>query len=302
MGGIRWGSLNSSDAGVCYEILWLKCGELRFYYNSRGDELEMKDMMVRLTLVCLTLIVISMSTGISYALAPSAVVGMWLLDEGEGQTVGDSSGNGHDGEFAGNPQWVQGKFGNAAHFPEGRPLRVPHDDSLSLTTWSITVWTKLESTGVWQFIFAKQKPSEVRNYALWVHRDAGFVYADFHCEAGSRQAKGKTNILDDRWHHVAGTYDMKTLRLYVDGELEAELPATDTPDTNKGPLTIGSDDAPTGSCPAKGIIDEVGLFNRALTKSEIKNIMEVGLAEASQAVEASGKLSTAWGKIKVERH
>lgn len=262
----------------------------------------MKDKVVRSTLVCLFLIVMGMSTGISYAISPYSVVAMWLFDEGAGQIVGDSSGNGHDGEFVKTPVWVaEGVLGGALRF-SGCSVRIPHDDSLSLASWSITAWVKLEHTVVWGYVLTKQKPFDIRNYTLYIHRDTRVPMADFHCEAGLRQVMGKTKVDDEQWHHLAGTYDMKALRVYFDGNLEGELAAADTPDTNDGAITIGADMTDVCGCGIRGTVDEVGLFNRALTKSEIKSIMELGLAEASQAVEASGKLSTAWGKIKAERY
>lgn len=236
-----------------------------------------------------------MCTSISYAVSPNAIVAMWLFDEGAGETVGDSSGNGHDGKFVEAPVWGEkGKFGGALQFHIDDYISVPHDDSLSLTTWSITAWAKLEKIVGWGFILTKQEPYNVRNYSLYMSR--GLLRTDFHCEAGTRRVEGKTRIDDERWHHLAGTYDMEALRVYVDGDLDGELAATDKPNTNDGTITIGAD--MLGGCCALGVKDEIGLFNKALTEGEIENIMAVGLQEASLAVEASRKLSTAWGKIR----
>ena len=41
---------------------------------------------------------------------------MWFLDEGEGKKVTDATGNGHNGTFVNDPQWVGGKFGMALSF------------------------------------------------------------------------------------------------------------------------------------------------------------------------------------------
>ena len=62
-------------------------------------------------LVCLIL------TGKSHAQAfLQKVEAIWLFDEGKGETVKDSSGNGHEGEFRGELQYVEGKFGTALEF------------------------------------------------------------------------------------------------------------------------------------------------------------------------------------------
>jgi len=88
------------------------------------------------------------------------------------------------------------------------------------------------------------------------------------------------------------------VRAYVNGQLEAEVAATGNPVTNDEPLTIGA--CSTEKWPAKGVIDDVGLFNIALAEANIKSIMTAGLAKTLglTAVSASAKLTTTWGSIK----
>lgn len=63
----------------------------------------------RLALACVSSIAISlMFTSISTAkMDPKTIVGLWLLDEGTGKTVKDSSGNGFDGEILGDVKWTK---------------------------------------------------------------------------------------------------------------------------------------------------------------------------------------------------
>jgi len=74
--------------------------------------------MTRLTIVCISFIVISlMFTGISYArIDPSTCVGMWSFDESAGDVANDVSGNDNDGKLFGNPGRVAGKFGKCLEF------------------------------------------------------------------------------------------------------------------------------------------------------------------------------------------
>jgi len=83
----------------------------------------------------------------------------------------------------------------------------------------------------------------------------------------------------------------KSLYECVDGVLEAESPFTDTPDVNTRPLEFGSGD---GEPMIGGTVDEVLISNAALTEDEIRELMG-GLA----AVEPTGKLATAWGRVKL---
>ena len=53
------------------------------------------------------------------------LVGHWGFDEGSGSVAHDTSGNGHDGTFEGNPQWVAGYFGGALEFDGDSRVEVP---------------------------------------------------------------------------------------------------------------------------------------------------------------------------------
>ena len=79
----------------------------------------MKIVMPNLMLACVSLIVLSlMFAGVSSAEFDSkTVVGMWLFDDGKGDTAVDASENGKDGELVNGPKWIKdGKFGSALEF------------------------------------------------------------------------------------------------------------------------------------------------------------------------------------------
>ena len=109
------------------------------------------------------------------------------------------------------------------------------------------------------------------------------------------QQFGTTIVTDNEWHHLAGTYDKKSVKSYVDGVVEADAPFDGTPDESPGPLTIG--DCYGFPYPVKGLMDEVGLFNVALTEEEINRLMNDGLSEVL-SVSPSGKTAVTWGRIK----
>ena len=80
----------------------------------------------------------------------------------------------------------------------------------------------------------------------------------------------------DTWAHVAATYDGATLRLYVDGSLVASVAATGAISTSTGALRIGGN-VLWGEY-FQGLIDEVRVYNRALTLSQIQSDMAAGAA------------------------
>ncbi|MHA1423317.1 MAG: LamG-like jellyroll fold domain-containing protein [Candidatus Thorarchaeota archaeon] len=87
------------------------------------------------------------------------------------------------------------------------------------------------------------------------------------------------------WHHIAGTYDGSTIRLYVDGVEKSSGSVSGPIQTSSTPLYIGN--KPFSSYPGdffKGIIDEVRIYNRALLHQEIKDTMNNELPETSGLV------------------
>ncbi len=257
---------------------------------------------VSLALCMIGLLIVSISS--TYARIES-VVAIWLFDEGNGDKTRDYV-NGHDGEIQGSLKWVDGMFGKALEFPgvNGNYVSVPHKDSLSLANWTITAWVKPEdNNSAFQVFMRKANPGNVRNYSLKIYENENNpLQMEYSRDAGAggycNGAHGNITLTDGSWHHVAGTYDGEATRIYLDGILESEAACPEKewpPDTNDGPVTIGA--TFEGAGPAKGIIDDVSLFKRALSEDEISNIMNDGLAY-THVVDAMGKLATMWGDIR----
>ena len=267
-----------------------------------------------LALSIVFLVVVSIFVSSSYAVDKGNVVGAWLFDEGSGKVVMDASGNQHNGEIQGNKiEWTaNGRFGNALRFfgdfkdPKDADcvVSIPHKVSLNLTTWSITAWIKVTTT-YYPGILNKDNGDFQRNYALWLDDAVGGITAQF--TSGGRMAFKNASggkVFDDKWRHIAGTYDMKALRAYVDGVSVGETAFSGKPDLNSDPVIIGNETPKYGvPVPLNGILDDVGLFNVGLTESEIKEIMTSGLAKRfgiSAAVSASSNLATTWAHLKVQ--
>ena len=227
-------------------------------------------------------------------------VAIWLFEEGAGKTAKDASGNGHDGEFAGSLKWVKAKFGTGLEFPgdAGGYIVVDSTKELELETLTIEAWVKVEEpTGKWQGIVCKQQAGCTnRNYGIWVHVDKSVLHAQIGANGGCAfSIDGTTDITDNKWHHLAFTYDGKMGRVYVDGELETEAPNAQT-FQSADPITIGVPNLDNANG-LKGIIDEIRISNVERTEKEIKEAMDVGLAQIL-SVDPGGKLATRWGYLK----
>ena len=255
--------------------------------------------MFRNILVCSGLMVIGLILAgqSSAAIDQASIAGIWLFDEGDGQ---DASENGNDGELVGDIKEVEGKFGKALEFPgaSGNYVLVEGNESLGLSECTITAWIKTEVIEGEGAIVTNMPNNKPRNYNLRAE-GAGNVAFVFTTNNDWTYTTGPTTVNDGSWHHVAGTYDGKDSRVYIDGKLDVEAPQGPMDASPAGPVTIG------GTVQGHfftGVIDDVGIFNTALEIDEIKSIMDDGLGVATgiAAVSPSDKLAAVWGNIKVQ--
>ena len=225
------------------------------------------------------------------------IVGVWLFDEEDDGIATDASGNGHDGEIIGPTQIDEGKFGSALEFHGGEDMvMVEHSDDLSLQTFTIMLWIKTPTAA--QALIHKQPSSAMRNYILNIF-SSNLPRASFSSEGVRTDCDGTTTVNDDQWHHIAATYDQKSLKVYVDGKLEGDVPSPDKKvETNEEPLLFGHAGG-TGDYRYAGLMDEVAVYNIALSEDEIRTCIEKGLKE-TLAVAPTGNLATMSGAMKGE--
>jgi len=258
--------------------------------------------MKKLTIIVCVFFGTIMSLASSYALDSQMICGIWLFDEGKGNVVEDSSGNGFSGELKGDLKWVKGKFGNALEFSgaAGSYVLIPHNDALSLKTFSVTAWISVVSKNAYQALVEKgEVQGDVRNYYLAITAE-NQLYGGFKGDNGWNSCIAD-NVADEKWHHTAVTYDGKKTLTYIDGKSFSKMAigveGGIDPLQNEAGITIGATNI-NGGEPVQGIIDEVGIFNNALSEADVKAIMQKGLSQAALMVESSGKIASAWGSIK----
>ena len=230
------------------------------------------------------------------------ITGLWLFDEGEGASAGDSSSQNNEGTIHG-ATWVDGKFGKALQF-DGTDdwVEVQHSETVAFeagTSFSVTVHFK--GTKVGGALAGKNyedKSQATPWYMLWnggANNKVTFFLRD--SANTSFRPESTTEIGDDAWHFIAGVANADTgkVSIWIDGNMEAEIDFNtgDGYGTAEGVFHIGRHfDRYTA-----GIIDEVALFNVALDEDDINSIMTDGLVNITD-VEPQGKLATTWGTIK----
>lgn len=204
--------------------------------------------------------------------ASSGPVAAWSFDEGTGTTAEDVTGNGHDGTVEAPAGWTKGRYGDALHFPgtsEGGCVTVPDSPALGLgEEFTVEAWAK--SLDVHNEPVLTKADGGGTSYALSI----GFG-EDGQAEATVADGGGEWELLapdavePDVWTHLAVTYDGAHLRLYVDGGLAATKAIAGLDLTAEGPLHIGC--APPLGSTFLGSIDEVKVYNRALSSDEVQD-------------------------------
>jgi hypothetical protein len=237
--------------------------------------------------------------------AIDGLVAAWLFDTGSGNTAIDSSGNGHDGELIGNATWEQnGKFGSALSCDgtEAYVLVPDHEDFEFDGDFSIACWFQNSVTPSDHSALATKgydKPSDAggdaRPWYLVYFLTSGTVDLYLRDAAGTNsRVSGTTPVNDGQWHHVVAMKAGSEVKIYIDGKEDASAAATDA--------TYGENDQPLAFMVhfhrwINGLMDEVAVFDKALSEAEIAAIMG-GLRDNILAVDALGKLAVTWGNLK----
>ncbi len=240
--------------------------------------------MTRSILICVSCIIaVLMFTGYSYAQVDSdAILGVWLLDEGEGDAAADASLNGNEGRLLGGPNWIAGKSGNALDFSGSNSnVDCGNAKALNVDLFSVSFWCNIPSTQYWNHMISRGShvasgtPGSVNWGVMMVDTQEVILFETFN-DTGWTGIRANTTIGD--WHHVVATYDGDTMQLYHDGALASSTSGAGILLDESRSFRIGarSDNGSAGGF-FSGSIDEVGYFNAVLTLEDIQTIMNYGL-------------------------
>jgi hypothetical protein len=196
------------------------------------------------------------------------------FDTRQGGVLGDASGHGRRARIEGAAHARRGRFGGSLRFDgrsdaveTRRPLALDPANGMTLEAWA------RPSGGV----------HGSRPVVVWASRRGGpfglYTSARGARTAGVARAGGLAAVARyqqraGRWMHLAVTYADGTLSLYVDGVLAGRRTVAWRP-SGRGPLVVGGSGARSRSF--RGRIDEVRLYDRALSADEIRHDMRTPL-------------------------
>lgn len=198
------------------------------------------------------------------------LVAAYGMDEGAGTSVADSSGQNNTGAGR-SASWVDGKYGKALSF-NGSSSWVTVEDAASLrltTGMTVSAWVNPATVADWRSLVTKELAVEGASYSLYAANGgavpSGWVQPD---PADSSTVDGLTPLPVGTWSHLALTYDGAALRLLINGQQVDETAMSDSLYDDGSPLRIGGNGV-WGEY-FEGLIDEVRIYNRALTAQQIQ--------------------------------
>jgi hypothetical protein len=202
---------------------------------------------------------------------PPGLVGYWNLDQGSGTIAYDSSGYNNHGTIYG-ASWTSGKVNSALNF-DGLNDYVDCGNSATLDP--------IQGATIEAWVNFNQLPSVAKHIMEIASRSGGGTDLDLQTETDNRfkffigtgapnVAISNTVVKTNKWYHIIGTYQANNnIKIYVNGVLEKTTLISITRNTNPNIFSIGQ----SGYWPGRffnGTIDEVKIYNRALSAEEIE--------------------------------
>jgi hypothetical protein len=233
-------------------------------------------------------------------------IAYWAMDECQGATIHDESGNSNVGTLQlgalgqtamgtcadnGTTPWYVGRTGkySASINLDGQDDYVDFGAS-SLTNFqnnapfSISLWMTKNNTGSFDYLFQKRSSSTSAGWALYTTDTAAVTFLLGSTGALKYMVSSPDNSYSTTgWYHVTVTYDgsqnVSGLKMYING-VEKTLTVGDndcgSPITYSNNMKIGIDDGLSSGAWFQGQIDDVKVFNYTLTTSQVKALYNNG--------------------------
>ncbi|MCF6148045.1 MAG: S8 family serine peptidase [Candidatus Kuenenia sp.] len=199
-----------------------------------------------------------------YSTNSNSLLGYYNFEEGAGTIAGDSSGNGNDGTINGVAIWTSGvnEIGGGLQF-DGVDDYVDIGDIDLTDAFSIAAWIKISSMGKLMIV-----GKTFQTYQFFVSPEGNLMFQ----RNSATPINYPAALVPDTWYHVAITFDTTNgMSLYLNGNMVSTNGDVSITNENNAATKIGA----TGFTPMhffSGVIDEVRIYNRALSSQEMQNL------------------------------
>jgi hypothetical protein len=206
----------------------------------------------------------------------------------------DASGNGNQGNLHG-PATTLDRHGVASaayRFSDSSYIQIPNSASMSLgfLDLSVSVWVNTTATGS-RSIYSDDSDDYRPGFELALV-DSKALYEFSPTSSGNFIRNGSISINDGKWHQVLLTFERggKT-RIYIDGILDADHSSDPTLQSISNSVDSRIGQSPNGGSSFNGIIDDVRIYNRALSAAEVGQLYQT---EAGNLDSDADGLTDAW--------
>lgn len=197
------------------------------------------------------------------------MVSWWPMDENSGTVIHDQTG-GNNGVNH-NATWQPGIHESALDFNGTNAwIEIPEKPNLDiLEAITLSAWVKTRENRTMKIA----QKGDWDGYGLGQSKWTGWTTSITMADMTNHQLYWEQGIpLLNQWYFLVMTYDGATMKFYVNGQLKSSVPVTGLLRNNGRPFSIGSDAGEQKFC--YGMIDEVRLYNNALTQEEIYDLYQ----------------------------
>ncbi|PYS27524.1 MAG: hypothetical protein DMG11_16110, partial [Acidobacteria bacterium] len=213
------------------------------------------------------------------AASTSGLVAAYGFNEGTGTTTADFSGNGFTGTLANGPVWTTGKNSNGVTFDGldkgalSQKITLPSTLDITALPFTLEAWVKPVDFADWRAYFSKRSayaPNQMR-FDAGLQISTGLVYVTTSSSTSTFAYAPPLNA----WTHLAIDAETTGTKLYVNGVLQDTQPAITLGTGSTALAAIGgsADDDDHFA----GVIDDLRLYSRGLTQSEIQSDMNTAV-------------------------
>ena len=203
------------------------------------------------------------------------LAGYWKLDETSGVVANDSAGT-NNGTLYGGQGWTSGVIQGGLSFDGVDDYVDCGSGPSNYDNITVSVWMKTSTKGA-----LVSNRYSVGGYGTWYTLTSTSIEIGDNSQGGFRNLTFYTPTLDGLWHHVVYTKDGVNHAIYVDGSLDQSF-TSNADISQNSPLFIGRRWTGSSNYPPywfNGTIDDVRIYNRALTASEVSELYKYGVFE-----------------------
>lgn len=248
-----------------------------------------------------------------------SLIAAWTMDEGSGYEFSDISGNNHTAFITGY-NWnttnsglttsfrKTGKRGGGVYLDGSQWLQVKDSTSLNFkSAFSICLWFKPSEGSINKTTLVSRQNASC-GFQLSCNKNGAvvFEYKDIDGKIYQTTSAELTN-LSNKWNFITLSYnpDDNTSEIYINGKLSVSKKGVRFNAEIKGDLLIGSNNVDKENC-FKGYMDEIYIYNRELTPSQIYHLYVVGLpklyARYSATIDSNAKVWSIFGGNQIIPH